>query len=117
MASSRSSRHVSLQTFGHWHVYHNRPKLDGGFVYHNRAKLEGGFWNKEAQYPMKPAEAGSDLGGQREKGGGHLPLEEKRKWELPDRPDLPAQRHHTNRNNFWLGPQSSDPLAHHTKGS
>ena len=39
-------------------------------MYHNRAKLEGGFWNKEAQYPMKPAEAGSDLGGQREKGGG-----------------------------------------------
>ena len=37
-------------------------------MYHNRAKLEGGFWHKEAQYPMKPAEAGSDLGGQREKG-------------------------------------------------
>ena len=85
-------------------------------MYHNRAKLEGGFWHKEAQYPMKPAEAGSDLGGQREKGDtSHR--KKKRKWELPDRPDLPAQRHHTNRNNFWLGPQSSDPLAHHTKGS
>ena len=60
--------------------------LMGGFVYHNRAKLEGGFWHKEAQYPMKPAEAGSDLGGQREKGGGAPPTGRKKKMGTPGSP-------------------------------
>ena len=66
-----------LQTLGHWHVYHNGPKLEGGFVYHNRPMLERGFCHKEAQYPIKPAEAGWDLGGQREKGKTSHPTKKK----------------------------------------